>query len=71
MEESEKNRAPRMHPLVEAADISGFSHQYLRQLCRDQAVEHTRRGKRYFFTDAQVAALTVVVAPRQGNEERK
>jgi hypothetical protein len=63
----------KLYTLPEAAKRAGYSEQYLRQLCRDKVVEHTRHagGARYFFTEAQIAALTVVVKPTAPKREDK
>ena len=53
-----------IYTLVLAAEISGYSVQHLRRLCRARRVAHLRRGCHIYFTPAQVDALTKEVKPR-------
>ena len=40
----------KLYSLADAAKASGYNDQHLRKLCREQKVNHTVRGSRYFFT---------------------
>jgi hypothetical protein len=52
----------KLYTLKEIAKTSGFSEQYLRKLCRESKVAHTRKGSRFFFTAEEAAHLIVHVA---------
>lgn len=49
--------------MKEAAARLGLNVQYLRQLCRQKKIEHTRVGGRYFMTPAQCDAMIKTVSP--------
>ena len=47
-----------LHPLATAAAISGYSIQHLQRLCHRRAVDHEQHKGDYFFTPAQLVALS-------------
>lgn len=50
--------------LEEAARVSGYCIQHLRRLCHRRKISHLRRGKSFFFTESQMAALFEIVQAR-------
>ena len=64
MEENKKQRAPRtprapegMVDTKRAAVITGYAPLTLQQLCAANSISHVKRGRSYFFTPADLAAL--------------
>lgn len=57
--------------MKDAAARLGLNVQYLRALCRDKKIEHTRLGARYYMTPAQCDAMIKTVPPSTGAEGQK
>ena len=63
----------KLYSLAEAAKASGYNDQHLRKLCREQKVNHTVRGSRYFFTAEELEGLArhVVVSAQVAEIEKR
>lgn len=47
---------PRMLKIKEAAELTGLSYHFLRQLCLEGKVFHVKAGNRYFINADSLAA---------------
>ena len=41
-----------------AASLSGYNTHYFRRMCKTGRIEATQRGRSFFFTEAQLEAIT-------------
>jgi hypothetical protein len=48
----------KLYTIVDAVEQTGYSDQYLRQLCREKKIPHIRRRGRIFFTAEDLGVIT-------------
>lgn len=50
------DKLPRMISLLEAAQMTGLSYEFLRQKCLDGTLVHIRSGRKFMVNAAKLAA---------------
>jgi hypothetical protein len=58
----------KLYDMDDVAEISGLHVRYVRQLCRENKVDHHKLLGRYYMTPAEAAALLTPVKSRTRGE---